>query len=215
MTKYGELKEAIVKYKKNRVADLTEQAVKAGDNAWEIMEKGFLDGLDIVDKKITRDQMFIPELLMAAKAAQKGIDVLKPHMPKNRKDDKKTAVVGTVKGDFHATGKTIITLMAEWLGLNIIDIGMDVSCEQFFEKAEKHNADLICLLAFQSNISPVTIAEIKKMETLGKQKNVDKKAKVLIASQAISKQYSQEIGVDAYANNAVSAFKKARGLIYQ
>ena len=129
--------------------------------------------------------------------------------------DKKTAIVGTVKGDFHSASKAIMALMCEWSGLNIIDIGVDVSCEQFFEHAKKHNADLICILAFQSEISPVTTTEIQKVAAFTKQNKMSQNVKVLIASQAISKKYSQEIGAHVYAPNAFSAFKKAQGLFSQ
>lgn len=213
MTDYNNLAQAIVKGQKDKVAVLTKQAVDEGCDTQEILEKGFFKSFSAVDEKMKTGKMFIPDVLLAAKAARCGMDVLNSALSKENKINEGTLIIGTVKGDFHHASKEIVTRMCKWVGLKTIDLGLDVGWDEFIEKAEKHNADVICLSAFQPEISTSAITEMEKTVAVTKQKKMDRKVKVLIASHAISQSYFKKIDAHAYASNALMVVRKARNLI--
>lgn len=207
--------DAVVNYQKDRIISLTKKAVEADTAPQNILEDGFMSGMAIVEKKMKNGKMFVPEVLMAAKTAKMGIDTLiRNHSPKELDINEGTVVIGSLKGELHHFGKEIVSLMCEYAGLNVIDLGEDLNAEQFIRKAKGHQADIVCLTSFFSPVNlPSTMDEIEKITKAFQDQNQDQAPKILIASEWLTRSFIKKIGAHAHAPTAMIAASKAQDLI--
>lgn len=184
-----------------KVKELITQALDMGINAQEILEKALLPGMSVIGEKFKNNEIFVPEVLIAARAMNAGTEILKPHLVNDGVKSKGVAVIGTVKGDLHDIGKNLVKLMLEGKGLEVIDLGVDVAPETFIEKATEHNADIICCSALLTT----TMAEMKNVVDKVKQSPIAGKVKVMIGGAPVSQSFCESIGADYYTADAASA----------
>lgn len=208
MSDYQPIIDAIVKCQRDDIKNLTQQALDKGTAAQDILDNGFIAGMAIVGEKMESGDMFIPEVLMAAQIMNQGMEVLKPSLGNGNENKKGKVVIGTVKGDLHDIGKNLVALMCKGSGLEVIDLGVDISADQFVEAARKNNADLVCLSALLTTTMP----EMKKTIDLMEHNNLDK-VKVMIGGAPVTQSFAQKIGADGYASDAGSAAREANRLI--
>lgn len=180
-----------------------------GKSPDEIIQKGVILALDIVGKKFSEGECFIPEMLIAAKSSQKALEILKPLLVKTNFKPKGKIVLGTVKGDLHDIGKNIVGMMLEGAGFQVIDLGYDVAPENFVETLQKENAQILamsCLLTTTMISMKNTMDALRKTDLYGK-------IKVMIGGPPTTDEYAQKIGADLRGNDAYEAVQLARQLI--
>lgn len=184
-----------------RVCELIQSALDENVSPKEILQEGMLPAMNAVGEKFKNNEVFVPEVLVAARAMNMGMALLKPHMAGGDIEPLGTVVIGTVRGDMHDIGKNLVKMMIEGKGLQVIDLGVDVSAERFLEAAEEHNADIICCSALLTT----TMAEIEKVLDHLKEKGARERYTVMIGGAPISQSYCDAIGADVYTPDAASA----------
>ena len=201
MSILNEISENLQKGKAKIVKELVQQAIDEGIPAKEILSDGLLSGMDIIGEKFKNNEVFVPEVLVAARAMNMGMALLKPYMADCGIEPAGTAVIGTVRGDMHDIGKNLVKMMIEGKGLRVVDLGVDVSPEKFLEAAEENHADIICCSALLTT----TMGEIKNILAYLEARNVRGKYKVMIGGAPVSQSYCDAIGADYYTPDAASA----------
>ena len=205
-----QISESLQKGEHEEVAELTKQAIDAGLSAPQILNDGLMTGMDVVGKRFGAHEIFLPELLLAARAMNAGIDLLKPLFLGGEMPTQGKVVIGTVKGDLHDIGKNLVGIMLKGAGYEIVDCGTDVAAEVFVDKAEAEGASVIGLSALLTT----TMTGMKDVVELVKSRGLQGKVKVIVGGAPLSKAFANEIGADAYgydAGNAVEIIKEIAG----
>ena len=184
-----------------KVKELVMQAIEEGVSAETILEEALLSSIGVVGEKFKRNEVFVPEVLVAARAMNAGVEVLRPYLVAEGVKNKGVSVIGTVKGDLHDIGKNIVKLMLEGKGIEVHDLGVDVTADTFVEKAIEFNADLICCSALLTT----TMAEMKNVVLKLDKDGLRDKIKVMIGGAPITDEFCQSIGADYYTADAASA----------
>ena len=165
------------------------------------LREGMLPAMSAIGEKFKNNEVVVPEVLVAARAMNMGMALLKPYMADCGIEPAGTAVIGTVRGDMHDIGKNLVKMMIEGKGLRVVDLGVDVSPEKFLEAAEENHADIICCSALLTT----TMGEIKNILAYLEARNVRGKYKVMIGGAPVSQSYCDAIGADYYTPDAASA----------
>ena len=207
MDKLSEIKELMQQGRAKNVVTLVEEALDEGIEANVILNDALLAGMAIIGDKFKREEIFVPEVLVAARAMNKGVEVLKPYLQDSSNISKGTAVLGTVKGDLHDIGKNLVRIMMEGKGIDVIDLGTDISAETFIDEAKKNHADIICCSALLTTTMP----EMKRVVDLVKAENLD--VKVMIGGAPVNQEFCDEIGADYYTDDAASAADVAASIL--
>ena len=184
-----------------KVKELVQQALDEGVPPQEILEKGLLDGMSIVGEKFKNNEVFVPEVLVAARAMNAGVAILKPYLVEAGVESKGTAVIGTVKGDLHDIGKNLVKMMLEGKGLEVIDLGTDVAPETFVQTAKEQNCQIICCSALLTTTMGVMGDVVKAAENAG----IRDQVKIMVGGAPITQSFCDEIGADVYTSDAASA----------
>ena len=203
-----EISEKIQKGKTKDIKALVPKALEEGISASEILNEGLLDGMNIVGIKFKNNEVFVPEVLIAARAMKAGTDILKPYLVSDNVSAKGKVVLGTVRGDFHDIGKNLVKMMMEGHGLEVIDLGVDVAPEAFVNAAKENGADVIACSALLTT----TMAEMKNVVDLCKAEGIRDNVKIMIGGAPITDAYKTEIGADLYTSDAASAAEAAAAL---
>jgi len=201
MSIYEEISSALQQGRKPKVEELVQQAIDEGLSPKTILEEGLLSGMAIIGEKFKNNEVFVPEVLIAARAMNAGVAVLKPHMTAADMVNKGKVVIGTVKGDLHDIGKNLVKLMMEGRGLTVIDLGVDISAEKFVSAAMEHDADIICCSALLTT----TMNEMKAVVELSTEKGIRDKVKIMVGGAPITSNFCESIGADRYEVDAASA----------
>ncbi len=188
-----------------KVKELVAQALEEGIPAQEILEQGLLDGMSIVGEKFKNNEVFVPEVLIAARAMNMGTQILRPHLVEAGVEEKGTVVIGTVKGDLHDIGKNLVKMMMEGKGLKVVDLGVDVSAEQYVAAAKENNANIIACSALLTT----TMNEMKAVVDLASQEGIRDQIKIMVGGAPITQHFCDSIGADAYTPDAASAADEA------
>lgn len=207
MDKLSEIKELMQQGRAKNVVTLVQEALDEGIEANVILNDALLAGMAIIGDKFKREEIFVPEVLVAARAMNKGVEVLKPYLQDSSNISKGTAVLGTVKGDLHDIGKNLVRIMMEGKGIDVIDLGTDISAETFIDEAKKNHADIICCSALLTTTMP----EMKRVVDLVKAENLD--VKVIIGGAPVNQEFCDEIGADYYTDDAASAADVAASIL--
>jgi 5-methyltetrahydrofolate--homocysteine methyltransferase len=205
-----QISEALQKGDHEQVADLTQQAIDAGLEAAQILNDGLMAGMNVVGQRFGAHEIFLPELLIAARAMNAGIDLLKPLFIAGEMPTQGKVVIGTVKGDLHDIGKNLVGIMLKGAGFEVVDVGCDVKPDVFVDAAEKEGAAVVGLSALLTT----TMTGMKEVVELVKTRGLQDKVKVIVGGAPLSKQFAEEIGADAYgydAGNAVEIVKELVG----
>ena len=192
-----------------KVFELTKQAIEQKIDPKIILSDGLVSGMNVIGEQFRNHDIFLPEVLLAAKAMYAGIDQLKPLFIKEDMPTLGKIVIGTVKGDLHDLGKNLVGIMLKGAGFDVIDLGKDVSPERFVETAIKENAKLIGMSALLTTTMPM----MKAVIDLLKQKNLNGKIKTVIGGAPITEKYAKEIGADAYAFDASKSIECVKYLL--
>ena len=192
-----------------RVSALTAQAIEQGIHPTAILNDGLIAGMNVVGKLFKDHEIFLPDVLMAAKAMHAGLDQLKPLFAKEGIPTRGTIVIGTVKGDLHDLGKNLVGIMLKGAGFEVIDLGKDVAPETFVETAVKANARIIGMSALLTTTMPA----MKAVIDLLRQGNHQARIKTMIGGAPITKAYADQIGADAYAFDAAKSVDCANALL--
>ena len=190
------------------VKTLVQQAIDEGIPAQEILEKGLLDGMSIIGEKFKNNEVFVPEVLIAARAMNKGVALLKPLLAEAGVKASGKVCIGTVQGDLHDIGKNLVKLMLEGKGLEVIDLGTDVSPETFVKMAVEQNCQIICCSALLTTTMGVMADVVKAAEAAG----IRDKVKIMIGGAPVNQAFCDQIGADAYTSDAASAADMAVSL---
>jgi len=192
-----------------KVFELTKQAIEQKIDPKIILSDGLVSGMNVIGEQFRNHDIFLPEVLLAAKAMYAGIDQLKPLFIKEDMPTLGKIVIGTVKGDLHDLGKNLVGIMLKGAGFDVIDLGKDVSPERFVETALKEDAKLIGMSALLTTTMPM----MKVVIDLLKQKNLKGKIKTVIGGAPITEEYAKEIGADAYAFDASKSIECVKYLL--
>ena len=202
-----EISENLQKGKAKIVKELVQQAIDTGMDPKEIL-RGLLSGMDVIGEKFKNGEIYIPEVLVAARAMNQGAILLKPLLTKAGAVVSGKVCIGTVQGDLHDIGKNLVKMMMEGKGLEVVDLGTDVSPETFVNAAIEQNCQIICCSALLTTTMGVMADVVKAAEAAG----VRDKVKIIIGGAPVSEEFCQEIGADAYSPDAASAADKAVAL---
>ncbi len=201
MSIYSDISENLQKGKAKVVRALVEQAVADGCPASEILGEGLLAGMNIVGEKFKKNEVYVPEVLVAARAMNMGIEVLKPLLAEDGVQSAGRVCIGTVQGDLHDIGKNLVKMMMEGKGLEVIDLGVDVSPETFVQTAVEQNCDIICCSALLTTTMEVMAEVVKKAEEAG----IRDRVKIMVGGAPVTDAFCQQIGADKYTSDAASA----------
>lgn len=209
MSILNDISEAMQKGRAKQVKQLVPQALEEGVPAKQILEEGLLAGMDIVGKKFKANEIFVPEVLVAARAMNAGTELLKPYLSEAGVESKGKVVLGTVKGDLHDIGKNLVRMMFEGKGLEVIDLGVDVAPEAFVQTAIDNDCKIIACSALLTTTMPVMAEVVEKAKEAGIRDSV----KIMIGGAPITDKFCETIGADAYTPDAASAAVKAVELL--
>ena len=209
MQNYDELREFVISGKKQQVADLVRQHLDDGTSAKDIMDNGLIPGMAVVGKKFQEGEYFIPEMLMAARALNAGLEVLRPLLEASDVKPVAKVLVGTVKGDIHDIGKNLVSVMLRGGGFEVIDAGVDVPPGKFVDMARESGAEIVGLSALLTTTMPAMKDTIEAFQADGSRDNV----KIMIGGAPITQEYADEIGADGFARNAAFAVDLAKKLL--
>jgi corrinoid protein of di/trimethylamine methyltransferase len=187
---------------------LTQQALDGGLAPGEVLKGGLLTGMDRVGVDFRAGDLFVPEVLIAARAMHAGMDILKPLLTEGEAEMAGKVVIGTVEGDLHDIGKNLVAMMLEGGGFEIVDLGTDVPPAKFVEAVNKEQPDLIGMSALLTTTMPRMKSTIEALTEAGVRESV----KVMVGGAPVTKDYADDIGADGYASDAGSAVQLARSL---
>ena len=208
---YQQISEMLQKGKARDVKALVQQAIDAGMPAQEILEKGLMHGMNIIGEKFTKNEVFVPEVLVAARAMNMGSALLKPLLAAEGVKASGRVCIGTVQGDLHDIGKNLVKLMLEAKGLEVIDLGNDVSPETFAQTAKEQNCQIICCSALLTTTMGVMADVVKAAENTG----IRGQVKIMIGGAPVSAEFCKNIGADVYTPDAATAADVAVKLCQQ
>lgn len=207
MSKIQEVKEKVEIGKTKLVAGLVQEALDEGNAPGEILQ-AMVDSMSVVGEKFSSGEIFVPEMLIAAKAMSKGVDVLRPLMAGDTSASLGTCIIGTVAGDLHDIGKNLVSMMIESAGFTMVDLGVDVPAERFVEAIkENENVTLVAC----SGLLTTTMPALKEAVQTIKASGLD--IKVIVGGAPVTPEYAAEIGADGFAPDAGSAAVKAKEMV--
>ncbi|MGN0250930.1 MAG: corrinoid protein [Oliverpabstia sp.] len=209
MTSMQEISEFLQKGRAKNVKALVQQALDEGMDPKVILNEGLLSGMMIVGGKFKNNEIFVPEVLVAARAMNAGLTILKPKLTEVGNEPVGRVVIGTVEGDLHDIGKNLVAMMLQGAGFEVIDAGVDVKAEAFIEKAEAESADVICMSALLTT----TMCNMQKVIDKLKEENLRDKYIVMVGGAPVNESFAQEIGADYYTPDAATAAEVARDAV--
>jgi len=192
-----------------RVAELTRQAIDAGMPVGEILNDGLIGGMNVVGDLFRRHEIFLPEVLLAARAMQRGIDLLAPLLIEEGIPSAGKVVIGTAQGDLHDIGKNLVGIMLKGAGFEVIDLGNDVPAERFVDAAVEAGAPLIGMSALLTT----TMTSMKGVVDLLRERGLAGKIQTIIGGAPVSKEFADEIGADAHGYDAANAVEQVKALL--
>lgn len=210
MSKVQEIAAAVENGKVKIVAGLVEEALAEGISPTEILNVGMIDAMGIVGEKFKNNEIFVPEMLIAARAMKKGIEVLTPKLKAEGAEPIGKLIIGTVAGDLHDIGKNLVAMMIEGAGFEVIDLGVDVAADKFIE-AMKENPDvkIVALSALLTTTMPALKDTVDAIVASGLRDTV----KIMVGGAPVTQAFADDIGADGYSEDAASAAILAKKLL--
>lgn len=208
-TKWDNVKNAIFTGNIAGIPILVKRAISDGLPVQDILNKGLIAGMSIVGEKFKSNEIFVPEVLISAKAMQAGLDILEPLLVKAGVNPAGKIVIGTARGDLHDIGKNLVSMMFKGGGFSVIDLGIDVAPRRFIDEAIKSDAEVIAM----SSLITTSMPSMKATIDLLKSEDLSGMIKTIIGGAPVTQEYADEIGADGYADNASSAVDKLKELL--
>ena len=207
---YNEISEAIVKLDKEKAIELAEKAITENMNLLEVIEKGYGEGIRKIGDLWEEGEFFLPELMLGGNIMQESLGILLPHLKEQgKKVSSGTVVIATIEGDIHSIGKTIVASMLSANGLEVYDLGADISAETIVKTAIEKQANIIGVSALLTT----TMFGQKKVIKLLESKGIRDKFKVILGGAPVTPSWVEESGADGYADNAIDAVKLVKTLL--
>jgi 5-methyltetrahydrofolate--homocysteine methyltransferase len=201
------LADALIKGDRNTVMELTEQAINDGQSPKDILENGLIAGMSVVGQRFKNNEIYVPEVLIAARAMNAGMEILQPKLADAGVEPIGTVVLGTVKGDLHDIGKNLVGMMLKGAGLNVVDCGTDVTPEQFVQAAKDNGAQVCAMSALLTTTMPQMGEVVKACKEAGLN------LRTIIGGAPVTQSFADEIGADGYAPDAASAADVVKEMI--
>lgn len=201
-----EISTSLQQGRSKKVKALVQQALDEGENAVEILNSGLLSGMMIVGEKFKRDEVFVPEVLVSARALNFGLEILESKLVEAGNEPVGRAVIGTVKGDMHDIGKNLVTMMLKSAGFEVYDIGMDVEAQAYIDKAEEVHADVICMSALLTT----TMVNMEEVIKLLEEQGLRDKYIVMVGGAPVNAEFAKQIGADYYTEDASECAEVAK-----
>ena len=209
MADFQELADSVYAGKKDKVEEIVKQALDEGHTANEILEQGLIQGMNRVGVDFKSNKIYVPEVLIAARAMKSGMAILRPKIVEEKIEPKGRVAIGTVKGDLHDIGKNLVGMMLEGAGYEVIDLGVDVAPEKFIQANKEQDADLIGM----SSLLTTTMLSMRDTIQAFEQAGIREGMKVMVGGAPVTQKWCDEIGADGYAPDAASAVELANLLL--
>lgn len=207
---YPTMARALILGDKDTVARKTQEGLDLQMNPKDLIFKGLIPGMDVVGEKFRRNEYYVPQVLLSARAMYAGLDLLKPLITASKTTEYLgTVVIGTAQGDLHDIGKNLVAMMLEGAGFKVHNLGRDVAPEVFVAAVQEHNADIVGVSALMTTTMPAMKRTIDALIKAGLRERV----KVMIGGAPVSQAYADEIGADGYARESTLAVLKAKALL--
>jgi len=209
MTDFTTIMGVLIEGDEAALVERVNEALQEGADPREILDHALIAGMDIVGERMETGEMFIPEVLMAARAMNAALEIIKPLLTGAGARAAGKVVIGTVRGDLHDIGKNLVTMMLESAGLEVYNLGADVAPEQFVEALKSTGAGLLCLSALLTTTMPMIRQTIEAVVQSG----IRDRVKIMVGGAPVTEAFAREIGADGYAADAGSAVKMAKALL--
>jgi 5-methyltetrahydrofolate--homocysteine methyltransferase len=209
MSELEQLAQYVFKGNAAAVKELTQKLVDQGQDPLGIISQGLLTGMDIVTPKFKAGEMYVPEVMMSARALAEGMKIVKPLLTDTDISVTKTIIIGTVAGDLHDIGKNLVVMILESGGFNVVDLGVDVSPEKFVAAIKEHNAKIVGLSALLTT----TMVNMKVTIDLIKKEGLRDSVKILVGGAPVTQSFAEEVGADGYCADAMTAKEMATKIL--
>jgi 5-methyltetrahydrofolate--homocysteine methyltransferase len=206
-----DIKNTVIAGKHKEIEALVQKAVQEKANLDDLINRALIAAMDVVGNRFARSEIFVPEMLVSAVTMKKGLDIIKPLLKENEEQTKGRVVLCTVRGDLHDIGKNLVAMMLEGAGLEVIDLGVDVTVDKVIEKVNEIKPQVLGLSALLTTTMPEMENVINLLHSRGIRKNV----KVMIGGAPVDADFAKKIGADAYGEDAAEAVTIARSFINQ
>jgi len=206
-SKFKGIVEAVLVGDVEKTKILTQEMLNKGISPHDVIEKGLMEGMNLVGDKFERREYFLPDLLVAAEAVKRATEVLKPFLKGEK--GRGTVVIGTVRGDIHDLGKNLVASTLEVSGFRVVDLGVDVSSERFVDSAKKEKADIVAISA----LITTTMVGMKDVIEALEREGIRKEVKVMVGGAPLDEEFARKIGADRYARTSRDAARKAVELV--
>ena len=199
------ISQALQKGKAKDVKAMVQEALDAGISAEKVLNEGLLSGMNVIGVKFKNNEVYVPDVLIAARAMKAGTEILKPLLVEDGVASAGKAILGTVKGDLHDIGKNLVGMMLEGKGIEVIDIGTDVDAQQFVDAAKENGAKLICCSALLTT----TMGEMKNVVEAAEAAGIRDQVTIMVGGAPVNDSFAKSIGADIYTADAASAAEAA------
>jgi corrinoid protein of di/trimethylamine methyltransferase len=207
-----EIQAAVENGKAKQVAQLCQEALDAGENAADILNKAMIGAMSVVGTKFKNNEIFVPEMLIAARAMKKGVEVIAPALKDAGAEPIGKLIIGTVAGDLHDIGKNLVAMMIEGAGFEVMDLGVDVPKEKFIETLEANpDVEVVALSALLTTTMPAMKEAMEELKAY--MAKTGRKLKIIVGGAPITQAYADEIGADAYSEDAAGAAEVAKQVL--
>jgi len=204
-----EIKKTVIDGKHKEIEDLVQKAIQEKADLDDLINRALIAAMDVVGDRFAKSEIFVPEMLVSAVTMKKGLDLIKPLLQGDEDQAKGKVILCTVKGDQHDIGKNLVAMMLEGAGLEVIDLGVDVTVEEVIDKINEIQPQILGMSALLTTTMP----EMENMINLLKDRGIRKKLKVMVGGAPVDADFAEKIGADAYGEDAAEAVTIARGFI--
>lgn len=201
------LADAVIKGDQNTAVEITKTALSEGTAAKNVLDEGLIAGMDVIGARFKKNEVYIPEVLIAARAMKMALEILEPELAKEGVEPVGKFLIGTVQGDLHDIGKNLVAMMLKGAGFEVVDLGVDIGPEKFVEQAKAADAQVIGMSALLTTTMPAMEKTISALKEAGVS------AKIMIGGAPVTQGYADKIGAHGYAPDAASAVDTAKDLV--
>jgi len=206
---YGKMSHVLIAGDIEEIKKIIQEALDLGVQARDILEKGLLQGMDVVGQRFRAYEMFIPEVIRSANTMHAAMDIIRPLLSESDAAGVGTVVIGTVEGDLHDIGKNLVTMMLEGAGFMVVDLGIDVKPQTFIEAVKEHRPDILGMSALLTTTMPKMEETIRALVEAGVREQIE----IIVGGAPVTMDFAAEIGADAYGSSAVAAVEKAKAFM--
>lgn len=209
MSKIDEIAQAVEAGKAKIVTGLVQEALDEGTAPMDILNQGLIDAMGVVGERFKNNEIFVPEMLVAARAMKKGVEVVKPYLGDGSAAIKGKMIIGTVQGDLHDIGKNLVSMMIESAGFEVVDLGVDVPKERFIEGVSDPDVSLVGLSALLTTTMPALRETVEALNQLPNRSQF----KIMVGGAPVTQEFADEIGADIYTEDAAAAAEAAKAAV--